>query len=69
MTTLTDAANKAADNLAAFPGAARPTLRQADLQSLLLHMNGWMTVAGRNLDIKSEHVGAGIYKVWLEERP
>jgi len=54
------------NNLYAFPGIATNTMERKALKEVLLETGGWVTAHRRNWDIKSEHLGAGVYKVWLE---
>jgi hypothetical protein len=65
---LTAAADQVIDQLTAMPSAAKPTLKRNDLQSLLLYSDGWLTIAGHQYDIRSKHIGAGVYQVWVDLR-
>lgn len=55
-------------SLVAYPHIAKTTMAEADLKSLLLSTDGWVMLHGRIWDLKSEAIGAGVYKVWLERR-
>lgn len=69
MSDLSPEANRALNNLAAFPRDARPTVTSAVAREILLHCDATMMSAGRLLDIKSESLGAGVWRLWLEARP
>ena len=45
------------------------TLTRAELRAFLLKTDGWIMRAGRLCDIKSRHLGAGVYRVTAEPRP
>ena len=47
---------------------AKPTISRKQLKELLLYSDGWLIAAGRMCDIKSKHLGAGVYAVWLERK-
>ena len=47
---------------------ANITLTRAELRAFLLSTDGWILRAGRLCDIKSRHLGAGIYRVTAEPR-
>jgi hypothetical protein len=66
--TLTPEANKIIDNLVAFPRDARPTTTRKVLKNILLGTEGWIMAHGLQYDIRSEHIGAGVYRLRLEER-
>ena len=68
MITLTDSANRAIDNLVAFPRDARPTVDRETLRNILLCTDGWLSVGGKMYDVRSEHLGANIYRLRLEIR-
>lgn len=65
---LTTEVNRTIDHLVAFPRDAKPTVGRDTLRSLLLYTEGWVMANGLMYDVRSEHLGAGIYRVWLEER-
>lgn len=66
---MTEEANRAASYLCSLqPEVGRTTMGRADLKSLLLDTGGWLLVGGRMCDIKSENLGAGVYRVWMEDR-
>lgn len=41
------------------------TVNKKELQQILLDTDGWILANGEAYDIKSKHLGAGIYKVYL----
>ena len=48
---------------------ANITLTRAELRVFLLKTDGWIMRDGRLCDIKSRHLGAGVYRVTAEPRP
>jgi len=44
------------------------TMSRPVLKAFLLGTGGWMFVGGYAYDICSKHIGAGVYKVWLEKQ-
>jgi len=52
-------------NFYSFPDLAKTTMDRADLKELLLVTEGWVLINGRMRDIKSTHLGAGVYRVTL----
>jgi len=50
------------------PGVASITVTKKDLQELLLVTNGWAIIRGRMMEIKSKHLGAGVYRVTVEDK-
>lgn len=44
------------------------TITRKQLKESLLATDGWAFCQGKLCDIKSKHLGAGIYKVWLKVR-
>lgn len=44
------------------------TTDKKTLKSLLESTGGWMMVQGYGCDIRSKHLGVGVYKVWTEVR-
>ncbi len=63
----TPEASRAARHLAATPcGSA--TLKEADAQSMLLECGGMMLACGRLYDVKSEPLGAGVFRMTLALR-
>jgi hypothetical protein len=54
-------------NLYTMPRYANCTITRKQLRETLLDTNGSIIANGKLWDIKSKHIGAGIYKVWLKE--
>ena len=52
--------------LAGNPKFAKPTISRKHLKELLLYTEGWLTAAGAICEIKNKHLGASVYRVWLE---
>ena len=50
------------------PGVANMTVTRKDLQELLLATDGWAIIRGRMMEIKSKHLGAGVYRVTVEDK-
>jgi len=50
------------------PGLASITVTRKDLQELLLATDGWAIIRGRMMEIKSKHLGAGVYRVTVEDK-
>lgn len=50
------------------PRIAQATMTRKDLKALLLDTGGWIMACGYLWDIKSKHIGAGVYNVYLKER-
>ena len=44
------------------------TCNKKELKSLLESTGGWMMVQGYGCDIRSKHLGVGVYRVWTEKR-
>ena len=44
------------------------TMARKELKETLLATEGWIMVMGYICDIRSKHLGAGVYKVWAEKR-
>jgi len=57
--------NHLPDTLYVFD-SARTTLTRKQLKETLLDTNGKVIASGRLRTIKSKHIGAGVYEVWLE---
>ena len=51
-----------------IPRFARTTMTRKDLKETLLSTNGWVMACGTLWDIRSKHIGAGVYEVFLKER-
>lgn len=61
-------ANEVLNYLASVPQYGRITVTKAILREIMLATDAELIVHARIWDIRSRHVGAGIYKVWLEQR-
>jgi len=44
------------------------TMNRKDLKELMFETNGETIIRGRIHDIKSKHLGAGIYRVYVKKR-
>lgn len=44
------------------------TRTRKELKQILLDTGGWTFMNGYCCDIRSKHLGCGVYKVWLEQR-
>ncbi len=66
--SLSNEADQAINSLVNNPEHAKPTMKTATLREILLYSDGWLTTRGRMMDIKSKSLGAGVYKVWLEDQ-
>jgi hypothetical protein len=49
-----------------MPNVANTTMDKKDLREVLLSTGGFILACGHLYDIKSRHLGVGIYKVWLK---
>ena len=56
------------NNFYNMPEIAQTTMTRKDLRELLLDSYGKILSCGRLWDIKSRHIGTGIYKVFLERK-
>jgi hypothetical protein len=68
MTDLQQKANHLPDNFYTMPKVANMTLTRKQLRETLLYTGGWIIACGRIHEIKSKHLGAGVYRVNLERR-
>lgn len=55
-------------NFYTMPQVTNTTMDKKNLKELLLHSEGWIMACGHLWDIKSKHLGAGVYRVTLKER-
>jgi len=55
-------------NFYTMPKVANITMDKKDLKELLLESEGWIMACGHMWDIKSKHIGAGVYRVKLKLR-
>jgi hypothetical protein len=53
------------NNFYTMPTLAKATMDKKDLKELLLATDGCVIACGVLYDIKTKHLGAGVYKVWL----
>lgn len=53
-------------NFYVFPRFATTTLKNEDLESLLLHTEGWVLACGYTWNIRTQPLTENISKVWLE---
>lgn len=60
--------NHLPQNAYTMPGVWSGTLTAKELRETLLATDGWVFACGLSYDIKSERVGAGVYRVWLKSR-
>mgnify|MGYP001559893515 CR=1 FL=1 len=51
-----------------MPGACIQSMSKKQLQETLLATDGWVLACGYCWDIKSKHLGAGIYSVSLSKK-
>ena len=49
-----------------MPRHAHGTFDRKELRKILLSNGGQITANGELYDVKTKHLGAGVYKVWLE---
>lgn len=66
--TVADEVERVLDYLASTPVYGNTTVTRAVLRALLLKTDGWIMSHGYQWNIVSKHVGAGIYRVTLEQR-
>lgn len=50
------------------PRFANTTMTTKQLKETLLHTEGFIVACGRCWNVKSESLGAGVYKVWLTNK-
>lgn len=62
---INEEASRILDAFCAMP-LFRTTCTTAVLRRLLLDNDGQVLARGRLSDIKSKHLGAGVYRVWLD---
>jgi hypothetical protein len=53
------------NNFYTMPAYASMTMDTKDLKELLLETDADIIACGKRYDIKTKHLGAGVYKVWL----
>jgi hypothetical protein len=59
--------HKILDRLAASPTYSFATVEKQQLKDILLHSGGIVYVNGYRWKIISEHLGVGVYKIYLEK--
>ena len=64
---LTAEENRTLDHLAAVFFGAKSTVTRKQLKNILLYSDGWLIIRGQRVNIRSKHVGAGVYQIWFEE--
>jgi len=55
------------DDFYAYPNFANMTITRKELRELLLNTEGYATIQGRKRKIKTNHLGAGVYRVTVED--
>jgi len=55
------------DDFYAYPNFANMTITRKELRELLLETEGQVVIQGRLKDIKSKHLGVGVYRVTVED--
>lgn len=58
--------NKLIDNFYQIPNVASQTMNRKDLKETLLWTGGKILTCGRLRELKSKHLGAGIYLITLK---
>lgn len=56
------------NHLAAIPRDGNATCERKVLREIMLQTGGWMFAHGRQYDIQSKHLGAGVYRLSLKAR-
>lgn len=69
MSELSAEANKVLDYLASMPQFGATAVPQPLLREILLYTEGRMLLRGRTWVVKTEALGAGIYRISLEAEP
>ena len=52
-----------------MPQYGSSTVNRAQLRHILTTTGGFVLACGWSWDVKSKHIGAGIYRISLEARP
>lgn len=60
--------NHLTNNFYSMPNYAIMSMTKKELKETLLVTDGWIMSCGYCYDIKSKHLGAGIYKVFLKKK-
>lgn len=56
------------NNFYSMLALAKATMTRNQLKETLLATDGWVMACGRIWDIRSKHLGAGVYSVYLKLR-
>lgn len=56
------------NHLASMPRYGNATATHAQVREIMLQTGGWMMACGSLYDIKSKHLGGGIYRLSLKLR-
>lgn len=56
------------DHLAAMPTYGHGTVERKELKEIMLQTGGEMMACGELWEIKSKHLGAGVYKLSLKKK-
>jgi hypothetical protein len=51
-----------------YPDIANMTITGKELKELLLNTDGYAIIQGRMKEIKSKHLGAGVYRITVEDK-
>lgn len=62
-----DLARRTVDFLCGAPGSSNTTVTTATFRAMLLESDGYVTYNGKRYEIKGKSLGAGVYRVKLEE--
>ena len=54
------------DNFYRVPNVAEKVVDRKELKKILLELGGRIIACGELYDIKSKHLGAGVYRVYLK---
>lgn len=68
MKKITEPKNHLSTNHYVVPGNIQQTMTRKELKETLLATDGWVMACGYLWDVKSKHLGAGVYSIRLEKR-
>lgn len=68
MKKITEPKNHLSVNHYTMPNRITQTMTRKELKETLLATDGWVMACGELWDIKSKHLGAGVYAVTLTKR-